>query len=203
MKFYYEDLLKEKSLDELLQESQVLQQKPLEVVVSDEAKVHSLVSESVNERIKEAVVCFDNKEISYETIKAMKGKMMYGAKCTAEYVGGLFHGFFETCFIASTMARRANEDSTSDDNIEYPNPFPKSSKSYNVGYFCGVILPFVPSVLTLGVLPIIGYYQLISRQPEIGWSLLETQITSNALSGLYEWFRYEKKKLKRKKKNGK
>ncbi len=168
---YYEDLLKEKSLDELLQESQsqMLQQKPLEIMVSNEIRDQGL----------EVMTKTSEGDKSYEAMRVIGGK-------SVEYLGGFVHGFFEGCFGIPTLVRRRNQEGN------------EESESHEIGYLFGSGLPILPTIFSIGFVPIFGYYKLIAEYPTVGWGLLGTQITTNALSGLYEWFRYEKNKLKQK-----
>lgn len=66
-----------------------------------------------------------------------------------------------------------------------------ASHSYRIGS----ILPLIGH-FSFGIYPIAAYIGLFSYNKEIAMPILATQLTTNTLSGLYEWYRYKRSKDK-------
>jgi hypothetical protein len=69
----------------------------------------------------------------------------------------------------------------------------KSSEEYSP-YNLGGHLPALGHAI-VGAYPGISYYFLFKHHPKIASIVLTTQIATNLVSGIYEWYRYEKNKL--------
>jgi len=185
----YEDILKEKSLDELLQEAQVLQQKPLEVIVSDQAKDNSLISEVVDE----VTVYSENKAdhgLGVKDSAVTIGRMGYNATKGIFNVALGFGKFFGYCFTLPSSIRRVVEKDKKGISL---NKLEKAVLGQDeMGWF--PLLNFVGGLagLSVSILEILEGEKISNDLSYPAFAYF----TTNALSGLYEWFRYEKNKLK-------
>lgn len=186
----YEELLKAKSLDELLQESKGLNEKKnLDIIASDNYKPSTLPSalesQIVKKRIEESVI-YSGTEVA---LQVMGRKIVYGAGSAVKgtvrgAIGapklsyGLLRGAFEGGFFVPYALRKIG-------GIVNNNEL----GSYHVGY----MISFMTSVIAT---PLSFCELILEHNLFTGLSLLGTQVATNALSGLYEWYRYEKNKLK-------
>ena len=59
----------------------------------------------------------------------------------------------------------------------------------------------IDSGLLLAAYGMIGYIPLFGYNPNIGFKILAAQVTTNAVSGLYEIYRYKKNKIEEREKN--
>jgi len=198
----YDNILKEKSLDELLQESRLLQQKSPEIIASEQAKDNSLVSGVVNERAKEVIVYSGNGGdygLDVKTSATAVGRMGYKA------AKGIFDGtigfgkFLGYCFTLPSSIKRLTEKEEKGISL---NELEKAVLGNDdmgwfpmLNLFGGVAGSFV------SIIEIFGGDKVPNSLSYPAFAYF----TTNALSGLYEWFRYEKNKLKNKREieNGK
>lgn len=127
-----------------------------------------------------------DKYVSISALKNMGNKTLdIMGKKAFEVIRGSSRGLIEGLFVIPSVARKAQGSLAEVDC--YKNTYGISS-----------ILFFTSSVLTLGIIPILSYKTLFEKNYELGLAILGTQITTNLASGLYEWYRYEKKKLENK-----
>jgi hypothetical protein len=91
-------------------------------------------------------------------------------------VTGFLGGFLETPFMIATAVRRFNKE----DNL--------IDKAYKTGVFTWAI-----GTQFVGLLPTAFYFAL--AEINLAMPTLITQVATNIVSGIYEWYRFEKNKL--------
>jgi len=191
----YEDILKAKSLDELLQEARVSQRNPLDVMVSEHAKDNCLVSEVVNERAKEVIVYSENKadySLDVKDSAVAVGRMGYKTAKGIFYGALGFGKFLGYCYTIPSSVRRATEKNKKGISL---NKLEKAVLGEDdTGWFSILNTFGVSAGLVVSLGEILDGDKISNA---LSYPFL-AYFTTNALSGLYEWFKYERNKLKNK-----
>jgi hypothetical protein len=119
-----------------------------------------------------------------------------GKKCF-DYSYGFGRGVVEELFCIPRMLKIS--DSRYED-LKKDQIFP-STNEQQWGYEIAIGPPIFISILTLGIAPIAAYiaayHKLFQYNPKLATGILATQITTNAMSGFYEWYQSEKKKSRK------
>ncbi len=127
-----------------------------------------------------------NKDVIIKVAKGTGTAVTYGAK-----------GFSEVLFGAPTYIRKLLEFNL--------NETIYGSELKDLGYLFGSIPIVLPTVLSFGIVPILGYKSLFEYDAKIALTLLGTQLFTNLMSGFYEIGRNMKRQMmkeEQKKKHG-
>lgn len=104
------------------------------------------------------------------------------AKEISDFSRGFIRGFIESHLMIPTAFRKHVS--------EFPSP--KDKERYMDAYRYGSFLPILTTTM-MGAYPAMTYFLLYKYNFKYTTPLLITQISTNALSGFYEYFQYKKR----------